>query len=618
MSALITNRIMASRKTTEVRAPQAVVPQQVLMEIEWYLANHFETHVKSVQTGCGEATLLFLAYGAEHEIYCADDRDKPLSIVEFIQSWPEKSKIPPRWIFGETTTSLTTNPPVGKLDLILINGNNAYPAPDVEAMCLLPRLKVNGLLAVVGREIPTTDALCRFLEQEDGLRYMGSKSGAGFFVKVYEPQYGHGWQDQRFNLRHFAYTGTERPDFGMTLPIEIRFSPLQINSQPILKRGFANDGQGWFSEGPDGVIELKFADPPQSVQVEIDIVPIAVSERRKLANEVEITVQFDWREIAKVAFENDSALTLKLALKIKGQPTARLEIWHRGLVAARELAGFNSKGPDDMRLPGFWLKALRVLDPLVCAKKTNAVTRADGSVCSFDDEGHRFHFFVADPNDTVSNFHANGRFYERAELERLRALVKPGGRILEVGSHVGNHSVFFNAFLKPKRIVVVEPNPRSRETLALNLRLNRVTCTDLSFAAHALGAQPGHGDVVPGTDHNSGGSQIAASPIGAIKIETADRLFKRNHFDFIKIDVEGMEIDILEGMRDLIMRSAPLIFVEVIDANRAIFLSFTKSVGYIVKWEGSMYEGIGNYIITKGRQLASSRTASRQSRKRSP
>jgi len=53
--------------------------------------------------------------------------------------------------------------------------------------------------------------------------------------------------------------------------------------------------------------------------------------------------------------------------------------------------------------------------------------------------------------------------------------------------------------------------------------------------------------------------------------------------DFIKIDVESMELDVLMGARGIVDRDRPLILVEVQDENLPRFLSVVESFGYRVE-----------------------------------
>ena len=52
--------------------------------------------------------------------------------------------------------------------------------------------------------------------------------------------------------------------------------------------------------------------------------------------------------------------------------------------------------------------------------------------------------------------------------------------------------------------------------------------------------------------------------------------------DFIKIDVDGMEMQVLSGARELFRAHRPRAFIEVSNANAGAFNEFLNDVGYVV------------------------------------
>jgi hypothetical protein len=81
-----------------------------------------------------------------------------------------------------------------------------------------------------------------------------------------------------------------------------------------------------------------------------------------------------------------------------------------------------------------------------------------------------------------------------------------------------------------------------------------------------------------------------------VNIVRGDDLFGDEEFDLIKIDVEGMEIEVLLGMKGVIERSRPKIFVEVIEANARAFEKLMKHWGYRISSNSEIYPGIANYL----------------------
>jgi hypothetical protein len=60
---------------------------------------------------------------------------------------------------------------------------------------------------------------------------------------------------------------------------------------------------------------------------------------------------------------------------------------------------------------------------------------------------------------------------------------------------------------------------------------------------------------------------------------TIDQLVT-NRVDLIKIDVEGMELDVLEGAQASLLRYKPIMLIEVIKTNRQLLQDRLISLGY--------------------------------------
>jgi hypothetical protein len=56
--------------------------------------------------------------------------------------------------------------------------------------------------------------------------------------------------------------------------------------------------------------------------------------------------------------------------------------------------------------------------------------------------------------------------------------------------------------------------------------------------------------------------------------------------DFVKIDVEGMEIDVLRGARATLERCKPIVMAEVIKSDLQGLVAYLQGLGYEVITEG--------------------------------
>lgn len=160
------------------------------------------------------------------------------------------------------------------------------------------------------------------------------------------------------------------------------------------------------------------------------------------------------------------------------------------------------------------------------------------------------------------------------------AVLPPDGVVLDVGANIGLSALALAPLLPRGRVLAVEASPRTaaalRRTLALNGLEDRV-----AVEAVALGAAPGEA-AFHAAAHSAGAHLMDAGTLGAaalptvrVPVETLDALVARHglgRLDFLKIDVEGFETEVLDGAAATLARLRPLVFVEfnawVLQCNR--------------------------------------------------
>lgn len=164
---------------------------------------------------------------------------------------------------------------------------------------------------------------------------------------------------------------------------------------------------------------------------------------------------------------------------------------------------------------------------------------------------------------------ARGR-YEDAYLRFLEESVFPPlkeGVALDIGANIGNHTL---ALCRQFReVVAFEPNPVARNLLETNLRLNAVENVRVEPLALSNGKGTSRLLVKQG---NLGASHLSAAredssawqDFAEVEIELAvgDEMLGDADIRFIKLDVEGHEHAVLEGLQATIGRCRPAIMLE--------------------------------------------------------
>ena len=197
------------------------------------------------------------------------------------------------------------------------------------------------------------------------------------------------------------------------------------------------------------------------------------------------------------------------------------------------------------------------VERMICEKCMASEFHAD-----FEYRGEKFRFYVFNPFDVIQRHYLKGRFFELDELAHLETWVAPGAHIVEVGAYVGNHVIYYSRFMRPRRITVLEPNPDAIGLLRRNLTANAVHNADLSRLGIAAADTEACYELVCNDFGNRGATRLERAPAGEVKFAPLDVLIEPP-VDFIKIDVEGMELEVLAGAQRLIAASRPQIMIEI-------------------------------------------------------
>jgi FkbM family methyltransferase len=185
--------------------------------------------------------------------------------------------------------------------------------------------------------------------------------------------------------------------------------------------------------------------------------------------------------------------------------------------------------------------------------------------------------------------------------------VKPGMTAIDIGANFGYYSVLLGELVgQTGKLLAVEPNPHAADFLGRSLDLNGLLSRSRIERA-VLGSGGTDTAKLFVRDHEPKNATVVASSFNAahhngylvtVPAKTVDQLCEHyERVDFIKIDAEGAEEDILFGMKKTIERHRPMIVLEFNAARYANSRSFVES---LVKIYGNLrhldFQGVAHPV----------------------
>ena len=199
--------------------------------------------------------------------------------------------------------------------------------------------------------------------------------------------------------------------------------------------------------------------------------------------------------------------------------------------------------------------------------------------------------------------------FETAELRFVDGFLRPGMTVLDVGGHHGLYTLLASTRVgNAGRVIAFEPSSRERAILAKHVRINRRK--NVTIEKMAVGSERGRGElfVVEGAEDGCHSlrppNTESRSHKGEVEVTSIDEyLVAKNisRVDFLKLDIEGGELDALKGARGLLSNGVrPVVLAEVYDIRTEPWgykskeiVRFMEELGY--RWntikEGGQLEG---------------------------
>jgi len=185
-------------------------------------------------------------------------------------------------------------------------------------------------------------------------------------------------------------------------------------------------------------------------------------------------------------------------------------------------------------------------------------------------------------NPVIEREQMRGLFFEQEELAFLAERLPRGLRIVDIGANTGNHTLFFASIMDAETVIPIEPLDRAAAAIRAVVLKNGLQNVDLSLLGTALGAGRGRLRAIPSVTAGLGATHFVSDPAGTVPVAPLDKLLA-GRIDFMKIDAEGMEMQVLAGAARAIAVQHPMLYVEVVDEGVGEFMRWVDGNGYRVE-----------------------------------
>jgi FkbM family methyltransferase len=214
----------------------------------------------------------------------------------------------------------------------------------------------------------------------------------------------------------------------------------------------------------------------------------------------------------------------------------------------------------------------------------------------------QFSIFASSEDLAIGRHVLRGHPYDAGIATLISRYVKPGMAVVDIGANIGCLTMLLASLVGPSgRVVAVEPNPENIKLLEASRRVNGFDQVLVIQAA----AGRYTGLLTLNVSHSNGMTTelpsnldaiFASRPVPCFPLD--DLLPKDKHFNLVKIDTEGAELNALIGLSQTIDRDRPLIVSEfspgtlpgVSHCTGPEFLRFLIGKGYgigVIQQDGS-------------------------------
>lgn len=191
--------------------------------------------------------------------------------------------------------------------------------------------------------------------------------------------------------------------------------------------------------------------------------------------------------------------------------------------------------------------------------------------------------------------------YAKDEVSLIKQLLElhkqyfgTGVVAIDGGANIGVHTLEYAKCMKDwGSVISFEAQETVYYALCGNIVMNNLTnvkcklnalgdvcgTIDIPVVDYSKNSSFGSIEIIDRKNHEFVGQSLDYTKGNTIPLVTIDSL-NLDRLDFVKLDIEGMEVQVLNGMKNTLKRHKPMLMIEVIKSDNVAILEFIDSYGY--------------------------------------
>lgn len=194
--------------------------------------------------------------------------------------------------------------------------------------------------------------------------------------------------------------------------------------------------------------------------------------------------------------------------------------------------------------------------------------------------------------------------FSQAEMELFQQILAEGNYVVEVGANIGSHTLGISKCVGVSgKVFAYEPQRIIFQMLCANMAINsrtNVHCYEQAVSnVKGILSLP---DIDYSQQENFGGMAVSDNTEGnSVEVVVLDEVLKDiPRLDFMKVDAEGMEHEVINGAKKLISQYKPVLYVENDRKEKSqALIELIQSMQYRLYWHFPKLYNPNNYANDK-------------------